>query len=364
VATTTTNTVVEPPVREVAAEPRADPQAPSADVAPPDGTQGVAIAAAGGMAYAAEAGGEPLGTAYEGLVFGVEERDGDWLGLRDQCDHRIWAPVDQVQFTPRNTAGTPSAMSFDQAVLVIDPGHGGANLGATGPTGLQEPVVNLDIARRIRDLLERSNTVNWGSGLVTPGPDIPPAGRVWVTRVEGPPGADVDSGLTYRATLATMAGAHALVSVHNNADPDGLFAGPGSEAFYQIADPESRRLAGLVVEEFRRGFTSFDVAWVGDTDAGAKYRLRSDGTSDYYGLLRGAGIPSVIAEGAFISSPAEEALLRTAEFRQAYADAVYRALVRFITTADAGSGFTEPYPRTVPAGSGAPAGTCRVAAQP
>ena len=72
----------------------------------------------------------------------------------------------------------------------------------------------------------------------------------------------------------------------------------------------------------------------------------------------------MIAEGAFISNPDEEALLRTTEFRQAYADAVYRALVRFITTSDTGSGFTEPYPRTVPAGSGAPAGGCEVPAQP
>lgn len=359
--TTTTGTIPEP---VVPAAPLPDPPAPQPDPARAEGNQGVAVAAAGGMAYAAEPAGEVIGIAHEGLVFGVEERSGQWFGLRDQCDARIWTRADQMRFVPRNEGGTPGAMAFDRAVLVVDPGHGGANTGATGPTGLGEPEVNLDIARRLRDLLERSNDVNWGSGVVSAGTDIPPARQVWLTRVEGPPGADVDSGLIYRATLATMAGADAMVSVHNNADPDGPFDGPGSEAFYQIAGPESRRLAGLVVEEFRREFAAFDVAWVGDTDAGAKYRLRSDGQSDYYGLLRGSGVPAVIAEGAFISSAAEEALLRTAEFRQAYAEAVYRALVRFITTADQGSGFTEPYPRSVPAGSGAPAPTCTVPAQP
>ena len=114
----------------------------------------------------------------------------------------------------------------------------------------------------------------------------------------------------------------------------------------------------------RRGFADFDVAWVGDTDAGAKYRLRADGASDYYGLLRGSGVPSVIAEGAFISNRDEEQLLGTAEFRQAYARAVYRSLVRFLTTQDEGSGFTEPYPRTLPAGSGAPGQDCVVPQQP
>jgi N-acetylmuramoyl-L-alanine amidase len=45
-------------------------------------------------------------------------------------------------------------------------------------------------------------------------------------------------------------------------------------------------------------------------------------------------VPAVIVEGAYISNPSEEALIITDSFRQAYAEGVYRALVRFVTTDD------------------------------
>ena len=63
---------------------------------------------------------------------------------------------------------------------------------------------------------------------------------------------------------------------------------------------------------------------------------------DYYGLLRRATMPSVIVEGVYISEPEEEALLATPEFRQAYAEAVYRGVVRFLTTDEPGSGINRP----------------------
>ncbi len=188
-------------------------------------------------------------------------------------------------------------------------------------------------------------------------------GRVWVTRTEGPPGADYEAGLLFRAALAGSAGASALIAIHNNASPDGPFEGPGSETFYMFKDPDSRRLGGLLVEEMRRSFGAFDTPWAGDRDAGAKYRLQEDGETDYYGILRRALVPSVISEGAFISSESEEALLATAEFRQAYAEAIYRALVRFVTTDDPGSGFTTPYVRTTDVGSGDARPSCQIPAQ-
>jgi N-acetylmuramoyl-L-alanine amidase len=299
------------------------------------------------------------------LVFAVEGREGDWFWLRTMCDTQAWAKAAGLDFIPQTAPITVGGgTNFADTVVVLDPGHGGANHGARGPTGLREEIVNLDIARRARDLLEQPHTVDWETGIVYPGQNIPPVGRVWVTRTEGPVGADYEAGLLFRAQLAGSAGAHALISIHNNASPDGPFEGPGSEIFYMFKDPDSRRLGGLLIEEMRRSFAQFDIAWMGDKDAGAKYRLQEDGETDYYGILRRAQVPSVIAEGGFISSPEEEALLATPEFRQAYADAIYRALVRFATTDDPGSGFTTPYLRTTPVGSGDARPTCQVPAQP
>jgi N-acetylmuramoyl-L-alanine amidase len=357
------STTTWPPPPGVPIEPQPDPTPPDRGVSPAGGSTGVAVVAAGGADLFAEPTGPPFVRAHEGLVMAVEDRQGDLLLLRTMCDETAWVQAGDVEFTP-----TPDPLGeeagFDQAVVVLDPGHGGVNRGAQGPTGLREEVVNLDIARRARDLLQESHLVDWSTGTVYPGDAIPPVGKVWVTRTEGPPGADYEAGLLFRATLAGRAGAAALISIHNNAGPDGRFDGPGSETFYMFKDPASRRLGGLLVEEMRRSFAGFDVEWMGDTDAGAKYRLQEDGETDYYGILRRALVPSVIAEGAFISSAPEEALLATAEFRQAYAEAIYRALVRFITTDDPGSGFTTPYLRTTPVGSGDARPTCQIPAQP
>ena len=198
-----------------------------------------------------------------------------------------------------------------------------------GPTGLQEKEVNLQVAEEVARRLEATGAT------------------VVLTRT-----ADYRIALRSRAAVATGLQPLAFVSVHHNADPDGPFERPGSETYYQIADPESRRLAGLLHEELIGSLSMFEADWVGDTDAGAKYRPASDG-GDYYGILRRtAGVPAVLAEAAFISNPTEEALLRTPAFRAAEAEAIARAVIRFVATDDPGSGFTEPYPRTVPAGPG------------
>jgi N-acetylmuramoyl-L-alanine amidase len=323
------------------------------------------IIAAGGADLYSDLQSEPYVRAHEGLVFPVLGRDGQWLWLLNHCNDPSWVHFSEAAFTPTRPGGpVATGMAFSEAVLVIDPGHGGPNIGAVGPTGLIEKEVNLDIARRTRDLLERPHTVNWETGEILDGSAIPPAGRVWLTRPEGPEGADIEAGLTFRTTIADSLNANALISIHNNAAPDGPYDGPGSEVYHQVGSTDSKRLSGLILEEMRRGFSAFDADWVGDDDAGAKVRVREDG-KDIYGILRLSEVPSVIVEGLYISNPSEEALLATPEFRQAYADAVYRALVRFITTDEPGSGFIDTEPFTAGGlSSGAPVDVCTVPAQP
>ena len=95
-------------------------------------------------------------------------------------------------------------------------------------------------------------------------------------------------------------------------------------------------------EELVEAFGAYDIEWAADRDAGAKYRPRMDGT-DYYGILRrSAGVPAVLSEAAFISNPAEEALLADPAFQRVEAKALTDAIVRFATTDDPGSGFVTP----------------------
>ncbi len=363
--TTTTTTTLPPTPTTIPQEPTADAAAPSPDRSIPSATRGAATIAVGGADLFEVIEDEPYVRAHEGLVFPVVGREGEWLELLNQCNDPSWVRFDEVAFTPGRV--DPPAVGlgtdFADAVIVVDPGHGGSNIGAVGPAGLLEKEVNLDIARRIRDLLSAAHTVMWETGEILDGPAIPPVGQVWLTRAEGPDGADIESGLTFRTTISDSLNAHALVSIHNNAAPDGPFDGPGSEVYHKVTDPESKRLSGLLVEEMRRGFSVFEADWVGDDNAGAKVRVGTNGV-DLYGILRQSDGPSVIVEGVYISNESEEALLDTPEFRQAYADAVYRALVRFVTSDDSGSGFVETEPFTGSLSSGRPARTCSVPTQP
>ena len=113
---------------------------------------------------------------------------------------------------------------------------------------------------------------------------------------------------TTRAEIAQRLKPPVFISIHHNGGGDHLTDRPGTETYFQIGVPESRRLAGLVYEEVVRAMSQYKVAWVADRDAGAKYRPGSNG--DYYAMLRQPGkVVSVLAELAFISNPAEAELL-------------------------------------------------------
>lgn len=226
-----------------------------------------------------------------------------------------------------------------EGTVVLDAGHGGPEPGAVGPAGLTEKALNLAVAQHAQRALEAAGfpTIQTRAG-------------------------DYRISLEARAKIAQTVQAKAFVSIHYNAEPDGPRPTPGVETYYQTVGSsaaESRRLSGLIYEETVAAMSRYpDVAWVADTDAGAKFRKNSGG-NDYYGIVRRTqGIPGVLAELGFISNPPEEALYGRADVQQVAGEAVARGIVRFLTTSDPGSGFTEPYPRESPAGSGGGSSNC------
>ena len=234
--------------------------------------------------------------------------------------------------------------------MVVDAGHGDRDWGAIGPEGLSEKVLNLDIATRVRELMLRSNSVDWTTGTVTEGSDIPAFGTVWLTRPpEGPLGGQYEAGLAFRAELANSAGADVLVSVHNNTVPKVDSDFPGTQVLYSVGNEDSARLGALLYEEVLRSMSAFEADWSAGDLVGAIARYNPDTGEDYYGLLRRATMPSAIVEGLYLSEPEEEALLATEEVKQAYAEGVYRGVVRFLTTDDAGTGLEASRP--VPGGA-------------
>jgi N-acetylmuramoyl-L-alanine amidase len=286
----------------------------------PSGTPaaGVLVTGPGGAGLAREPGGAAYGRLRAGVAVSYDAVDGSWARVLTPCENRAWARLSDGQAVPT-------------AEVVLDAGHGGGEPGATGPGGLTEKELNLAVVER---------TV---AALRAAGIDAA------VTRP-----SDYRVTLASRVAIAAALRPKAFVSVHHNAEPDGPRDGPGSETYYQVLSPDSKRLAGLIYEEVVKALAVFPAQWVADTDAGAKYRTNDTG-GDYYGILRRSGevgLVASLAELAFVSNPSEEALLRRDDVRQAEAEALSRALVRFLRSDDPGSGFTVPYPRVAPAGPG------------
>jgi N-acetylmuramoyl-L-alanine amidase len=173
--------------------------------------------------------------------------------------------------------------------VVVDPGH--PPLGATGPTGLREADANLGVALELRQLLEEEGA------------------RVLMTRT-----SDSAVALWPRVAFAERAGGDVLVSVHNNALPDGVdpFRNSGTSTFYN--QPRSLALA----REVQRGM----VRRLGVRDLGY---ARAD-----LALVRTTWMPSILTEGLFMMIPEQEYALRTTEGRRRYAEGVRDGLERFL----------------------------------
>lgn len=233
--------------------------------------------------------------------------------------------------TPCGNERTVAARSTVSAAhVVLDPGHGGNETGAVGPTGLRESDLNLAVARQAQAELEEAGV------------------RVVLTRT-----GDYRITLASRARIATALNAEAFVSIHHNAGPTHVQDTPGAEVYYQSTGGEaSKRLGGLIYEEAVAAFSPYDIEWAAFREAQVKVRLGRNG-GDYYGILRRSeGVPAALAELAYVTNPPEEALLRMPEFQAVEAHAIARAVLRYLTTDDPGTGFVGPSDRSEPAGPG------------
>jgi N-acetylmuramoyl-L-alanine amidase len=219
--------------------------------------------------------------------------------FNDRAEYRVElhdAPFGYLVMWDRNALvlrvrGLPAidrSRPLNGLVIAVDAGHPPG--GATGPTGLYEAVATLGIAERLKVYLEQR-----GASVV-------------MTR--SAPGA---VALGDRPVIARRANAHAFVSVHLNAFPDGVNPfernGTGSYYFNSWSEPLARAVqAGMV----RR---------MGLHDLGVNY--------DNLAVLRPTWMPSVLCEGAFVIIPEQEAALRTPEFQDAYARGVAEGLEEY-----------------------------------
>ena len=211
--------------------------------------------------------------------------------------------------------------------VVLDPGHGGSDPGATGPGGLQEKSVTLDIAHRAAPVLANE------LGIVT-----------MLTR-----DTDAYVSLEERTARANAFHADLFISIHCNASPNPDATGVQTYILDPSRDQSSRRIAArenaiktgasggvaqVVKDMLIAGSQQRSAHFAGLLQRSALASLREsypEATDDgvktaAFFVLVGAQMPAVLFETSFISNPEEESRLSTADYRQKLADAIVNAV--------------------------------------
>ncbi len=217
------------------------------------------------------------------------------------------------------------------SIITLDPGHGGAETGATGLNGLQEKDVALSITRRLRTLLENRLGV-----------------RVVVTR-----DGDRDLPLDERTAIANNNKSDLFISVHTNGSARRNAS--GSEVYYlsygatdedarHVAATENASAGGFNVQLDRDlDFILWDMAQAAHLNEsavlaemlqeellGGKAEEKNRGIKQApLRVLMGATMPAVLVEVGFITNPEEERLLRSADFQNRLAQAIFRGVLKY-----------------------------------
>ena len=187
-------------------------------------------------------------------------------------------------------------LELGSGAIVIDPGHGGSDAGAIGPTGVREKDVALAVSLKVKEFLEDQGDY------------------VIMTRTTDrdvySPQATNSQELQARVNKAPRDAAM-FISIHCNA-----FSNPesnGMETYYYTGSGLGRRLAKLINEELE----NYGGLW----NRGVK-------ASNFY-VLKHSPMPSTLLELAFVTNPEEEQLLASEEYQAALARAIVTGINRY-----------------------------------
>ncbi|MFO0757083.1 MAG: N-acetylmuramoyl-L-alanine amidase [Byssovorax sp.] len=265
------------------------------------------------------------------------------LDLKDALYRRVFYLPDPFRIVvdlstqPPATADKPGDAAGGREVrrVAIDPGHGGNDSGAVGPTGLREKDVTLDIAHRVAPLLAHELKI-----------------ETLLTRDN-----DTYIPLDLRAARANAFHADLFVSIHCNASENGKATGVQTfildeareGAAARVAARENAQLKRLAAVDDDKGQAELSfvlsnlnvgamaarsrhVADLLQRSALASLTPRYPDTRDQgvktagFFVLVGADMPAVLFETAFISNTDDEARLGTADYRQKLADSIVNAI--------------------------------------
>ncbi len=212
--------------------------------------------------------------------------------------------------------------------VVIDAGHGGNDPGAVGRNGLREKDVNLDIAKRLSNLLKAEGV------------------HTVLTR-----SSDTFIPLSSRVNIANRSGADLFISIHSNANRSRSLS--GFEVYYVSPSVSDSKRAALTARNIPLNlketvFTSSSqdlraIVWdmiytnnlLESIEASRSLCRIMDSNIDAnilgiksarFQVLKGIRMPGILVEVGFVSNLNEERLLKTGAYRQKLAEGLLDGL--------------------------------------
>jgi len=183
-------------------------------------------------------------------------------------------------------------------IVIIDPGHGGSDIGASHG-GVLEKDLSLAVCNKVIPLLDAGGI------------------KAYMTRTD-----DSYPSLTDRVNMANALG-DLFISVHINASPQGYGSAPnGTESFY---DPHAN--------DGKMGISTKQAAQILQNQVVAALGSKDDGIdSKSFQVTRTTNMPSALCELGFITNPAECAQLAADGYQQKAAQGVYNAVIQIFNT--------------------------------
>ncbi|MBU2599238.1 N-acetylmuramoyl-L-alanine amidase [bacterium] len=230
-------------------------------------------------------------------------------------------------------------------LITIDPGHGGKDPGAVGSTGLKEKDVNLEVAKRVKELIETKSNI-----------------KVMMTRQ-----LDEFIPLRRRSEMANAIKSKLFISIHANASfSEGA---DGFETYYlsAVASDNTARAVSLLengVIEIENGAASKDygylefiladmaqnqfieesieLAGILQEIAKKKLNIKSRGIkSALFYVLKDTTMPAILVEVGFVSNPTEEQRLKDSCFKEKIAECISEAILAYKDKYKESLGFTK-----------------------
>ncbi|RMH06852.1 MAG: N-acetylmuramoyl-L-alanine amidase [Nitrospirae bacterium] len=248
-----------------------------------------------------------------------------YYSSKDPASPARKAPSKTVEAIP------PPAKRLQDLLVVLDPGHGGKDPGAIGRNGTKEKDITLAVAKQLHDLLRKRLGI-----------------KVLLTRTK-----DVFLDLEDRVAFANTNKADLFISIHVNSHPKRHIRGVELYHYGEASDPRAMEVAarenGLSLSDNAPAWQfiladkltdqkieeSQTLAWTTRQamvqTLKRHYTVHDHGvkTAPFY-VLRFTTMPSILAEVAFVSNPAEEKRLRSRAYQRQLAEGIFHGIATYL----------------------------------